>query len=98
MHLRIVLWILALLVLAAPDQIQAGEFIVPHQPGDTITIHVRPELYAHPVDYWWQKDPSSQGSWDYFTPVAHLHQPVKLETPHTDKWQGTIPVTNQPLR
>ncbi|MBF0629129.1 MAG: hypothetical protein HQL91_13005 [Magnetococcales bacterium] len=85
-------------VLTLPPAVVAGELVVPHQPGDTVTIHVRPDLYAHPSDYWWQKNPSSQGSWDYFTPVDHLHQPIKLERNQTGELSATIPVTNRPLR
>ncbi|MBF0164007.1 MAG: hypothetical protein HQM01_05770 [Magnetococcales bacterium] len=69
----------------------AGEFIVPHQPGDQIAVHVRPGRYAHPSDYWWQRDPSSQGRWDYFTPVDHLRQPVLLEPgEESGGWNQTL--------
>ncbi|MBF0212709.1 MAG: hypothetical protein HQM00_03985 [Magnetococcales bacterium] len=88
----------ALLLLAGSDPLLAGELIVPHQPGDSVTLHVRPGRYAHPSDYWWQKDPSTQGAWDYFTPVDHLHQPVLLEAQPTGEVTAAIPVTNRPLR
>ncbi|MBF0272590.1 MAG: hypothetical protein HQL98_11075 [Magnetococcales bacterium] len=91
--------LLALLTLIVDSAtLQAGELIVPHQPGDTVALHVRPDRYAHPSDYWWQKDPSSQGTWDYFTPVDHLYQPIKLEAPPTGEQAGAIPITNRPLR
>lgn len=75
----------------------AGELAVPHQPGDKISVYVRPGLYAHPTDYWWQKDPSSQGTWNYFTPVDQLYQPVRLETQPSNSPQvaPTIPVTHR---
>ncbi|MBF0438691.1 MAG: hypothetical protein HQL93_06165 [Magnetococcales bacterium] len=78
----------------------AGDFVVPHQPGDKIEVHVRPSRYAHPTDYWWQKDPSSQGAWDYFTPVDHLYQPVRIEAPmaKSQEENPTIPVTHRPTR
>lgn len=81
----------ALLLALNGGNALAGELIVPHQPGDTISIHVRPGRYAHPSDYWWQRDPSSQGKWDYFTPVDHLRQPVLLEPgEETGGWFQTL--------
>ncbi|MBF0191557.1 MAG: hypothetical protein HQL99_10540 [Magnetococcales bacterium] len=95
-HLLLLLALLTLITASASAR--AGEFIVPHQPGDTVILHVRPDRYAHPSDYWWQKDPSSQGTWSYFTPVDHLYQPIKLEASATGNRAGAIPVTNNPLR
>lgn len=97
-----------LVLLAAPIPSHAGELVVPHKPGDRIEVHVQPVRYAHPVDYWWHLDPT-KGSWDYFTPVTHLHQPVPLERPAVDSGpktarqsepaaNATIPVTPRPQR
>ncbi len=78
----------------------AGGFMVPHQPGDKINLIVQTTQYAHPTDYWWHMDPSSKGSWDYFTPVKYLYQPVPLE-PQANNQQAvaaTIPVTQRPAQ
>ncbi|MBF0296583.1 MAG: hypothetical protein HQL96_15465 [Magnetococcales bacterium] len=60
---------------------ETGELNVPHKPGDKVIIILQPGEYAHPSDYWWQKDPAMEGKWDYFTPVARLYQPVRMEAP-----------------
>ncbi|MEO5347194.1 MAG: hypothetical protein H7834_12565 [Magnetococcus sp. YQC-9] len=88
---RHLLYVTAATLMLGCSSAIAGDFIVPHQPGDTVTIHVRPGRYAHPSDYWWQRDPSSQGKWDYFTPVDHLQQPVRLEAEETlEPWYRFI--------
>ncbi|MBF0620306.1 MAG: hypothetical protein HQL54_00120 [Magnetococcales bacterium] len=32
----------------------------------------------HPVNYWWDNNPSNYGNWDYFTPVDHPFEAVPL--------------------
>lgn len=71
--------LLALTVVLSAQTVQAGNFSIPHNLEDQIIIHTYPDLYAHPVDYWWQRNPSERGSWDYFSPVKHVQAPVKLE-------------------
>ena len=36
------------------------------------------EAAAHPVDYWWNLDPSNAGNWDYFTPRDHPYEPLPV--------------------
>lgn len=57
---------------------EAGVLDIPRNSENTIHVQPRGYLYAHPVDYWWHKDPSASGSWDYFTPVKHFDEPVRL--------------------
>ncbi|MEO5379120.1 MAG: hypothetical protein H7832_15270 [Magnetococcus sp. DMHC-6] len=34
--------------------------------------------YANPVEYWWEKNPSQTGSWDYFTPMPNMKEPIPV--------------------
>ncbi|MBF0195406.1 MAG: hypothetical protein HQL71_12665 [Magnetococcales bacterium] len=45
---------------------------------ERMIIYTQTTPYAHPVDYWWHLDPSATGSWDYFSPVKHVAQPIPL--------------------
>lgn len=98
-HLAALITMINLLI--ASSALTAGELVVPHQPGDKVMVYVHPSRYAHPVDYWWHKEPSMQGNWDYFTPVEHINQPVLLETQpgkEQSKLAPAIPVTHRPFR
>jgi hypothetical protein len=33
---------------------------------------------VHPVDYWWEFEPSQVGIWDYFSPVKHRYEPLPV--------------------
>ncbi len=36
--------------------------------------------FYHPVNFWFDKEPSKKGVWDYFSPVATPHQPIPYIT------------------
>lgn len=58
---------------------EAGQFMVPHQDQDEVIVHTYPARFAHPMDYWWNLNPSQAGAWDYFSPVTDPHQPIVVE-------------------
>ena len=68
---------------------QAGTLQVPHNKQDRVIIYTQKTQFAHPVDYWWHLDPSASGSWDYFSTVQSVDQPLPLE-------RGTIPTYGTP--
>ncbi|MBF0422455.1 MAG: hypothetical protein HQL73_05630 [Magnetococcales bacterium] len=57
----------------------AGQLMVPHQDEDQVVVYTYPAKFAHPMDYWWNLNPSTSGSWDYFSPVADPYQPIVVE-------------------
>ena len=67
--------------LVCVNDMSADVLDIPRNAGDKVQIHLYPQHYAHPVDYWWYKDPSASGSWDYFTPVKRYDEPVRLPGP-----------------
>ncbi|MBF0446936.1 MAG: hypothetical protein HQL67_01925 [Magnetococcales bacterium] len=69
--------------------VKAGTLTVPHNKQDRVIVYTYTTLYAHPIDYWWHLNPSESGSWDYFSPVDSIRQPIALEA-------GTIPTYGTP--
>jgi hypothetical protein len=47
-------------------------------PQNRMLIYTQSTPYAHPIDFWWHLDPSTSGSWDYFSPVQNVAQPMPL--------------------
>jgi|SaaInl8_120m_RNA_FD_contig_31_2049914_length_953_multi_4_in_0_out_0_2 hypothetical protein len=58
--------------------VKAGPLQTPYGQQEKMIIYTQSTPYAHPVDYWWHLDPSASGSWDYFSPVKHVAQPIPL--------------------
>ncbi|MBF0453772.1 MAG: hypothetical protein HQL72_03015 [Magnetococcales bacterium] len=63
---------------------QAGMLQVPHNAQDRVIVYTYKTQFAHPIDYWWHLNPSESGSWDYFSPVRDVAQPLPVE-------RGTLP-------
>ena len=72
----------AVTVKAGPAQALYGQ-------QEKMLIYTQPTTYAHPVDFWWHLDPSASGSWDYFSPVQHVAQPIALT-------RGTVSTVGTP--
>ncbi|MBF0370777.1 MAG: hypothetical protein HQL52_15105 [Magnetococcales bacterium] len=52
---------------------------MPLNQTNAIPVKVRSK-FAHPVEYWWHKDPSYTGDWDYYTPVVDSSLPIPVTT------------------
>jgi hypothetical protein len=70
---------LVITVTVGAGTAQAGALQVPHNKQDRVIVYTKKTPYAHPIDYWWHLNPSSSGSWDYFSPVHTVSQPMPLE-------------------
>lgn len=81
--------LVGMMVLASSGKALAGTLSVPHGQEDRVIVYTYKMQYAHPVDYWWHLNPSASGSWDYFSPIRSIQQPVPLE-------QGTLPTHGTP--
>lgn len=46
----------------------------PWDPPKVITRHIQ----VTPVNYWWFREPSTRGDWDYFSPVSQPQEPVLM--------------------
>jgi hypothetical protein len=80
---------LAATLLLGVGTAQGGTLQVPHSKQDRVIVYTYKTPFAHPVDYWWHLNPSSSGSWDYFSPVQTSSQPLPLE-------KGAVPTIGTP--
>ncbi len=71
--------VVGLVWMVLPTPVVADTLTIPHNKGDKVIIHTYPDLYAHPVDYWWyQYGALAAQEWDYYREVKHYDQPIKL--------------------